>query len=291
MSSILKALKKLEQEKARRADSPVDIARDILRTPVRRKKIALLPILVLFAGIFVLAGLSGYLFHGREDAQMASEIAPAGNLASPAVPGEPALSAPEKKALPSPQGLVEPPVVEKTMDNRVPAAADQQFQERSSVRQPIPAEKGQAVSTLKRGGSTPTPTPAHGLRNPGEDLAARRSMETSGQRAIPAGPPPGIPSSPDTAVATLNAKPPAVVKTEPPAAAMVRNPVLAGEHKGLVVSGIAFQGDRAARIAVVNDLPVMEGSLVEGARVEEILSDRVKFSRDGKMFEVPLQER
>jgi general secretion pathway protein B len=58
----------------------------------------------------------------------------------------------------------------------------------------------------------------------------------------------------------------------------------------LVVSGIVFQPDRQARLAVVNDLPVMEGTVIEGARVEEILADRVRFAWEGRTVEVELGE-
>ena len=54
------------------------------------------------------------------------------------------------------------------------------------------------------------------------------------------------------------------------------------------VSGIAYRTEREERLAVVNDLPVMEGTVVEGARVEEILADRVRFSSAGRSFEVEL---
>jgi general secretion pathway protein B len=58
----------------------------------------------------------------------------------------------------------------------------------------------------------------------------------------------------------------------------------------LAVSGIVFQSDRQARLAVVNDLPVMEGTIIEGARIEEILADRVRFTWEGSTVEVGLGE-
>jgi general secretion pathway protein B len=56
----------------------------------------------------------------------------------------------------------------------------------------------------------------------------------------------------------------------------------------LKLTGIAFQEDRAARLAVINDLPVMEGTMIEGARVMEISEDRVRFNYSGRNFEVLL---
>lgn len=52
------------------------------------------------------------------------------------------------------------------------------------------------------------------------------------------------------------------------------------------ISGIAWQKDSASRIAVVNGRSVSEGSVVDEAKVEQIFPDRVKFSRNGKLFEV-----
>ena len=54
------------------------------------------------------------------------------------------------------------------------------------------------------------------------------------------------------------------------------------------VSGIAWQGDHRARRAVVNGFLMKEGGSVSGARIVEILQDRVRFSLDGRFFEVYL---
>ncbi len=59
----------------------------------------------------------------------------------------------------------------------------------------------------------------------------------------------------------------------------------------LVVSGIAYQEDRAGRLAVVNDRPVGEGEEIGGAVVTAILEDRVRFTRAGETFEVGLATR
>jgi general secretion pathway protein B len=56
-----------------------------------------------------------------------------------------------------------------------------------------------------------------------------------------------------------------------------------------VISGIAWQSDSASRIAVVNGAPVLEGSNVDGVKVEQIFPDRVKFSQEGKSFEISIE--
>jgi general secretion pathway protein B len=58
----------------------------------------------------------------------------------------------------------------------------------------------------------------------------------------------------------------------------------------LTVSGIAWQKENINRMAVVNSTPVREGGMVEGARVKQILPDRVRFSLNGKEFDVLLEK-
>ena len=55
----------------------------------------------------------------------------------------------------------------------------------------------------------------------------------------------------------------------------------------LKVNGIAFQ-DGADSVAVVNNIPVSKGSLIEGVRVDEIWRDRVQFKSGGKQFDIYL---
>jgi type II secretory pathway component PulC len=57
----------------------------------------------------------------------------------------------------------------------------------------------------------------------------------------------------------------------------------------LKVHGIAFQ-DGAESVAVINGIAVSKGSVIEGARVEEILKDRVRLSRGGETFEIILDK-
>lgn len=72
------------------------------------------------------------------------------------------------------------------------------------------------------------------------------------------------------------------VPEERPAAASVAAPA------DIKVSGIAWQDERRARRAVINGFLLQEGGVVSGARITEILPDRVRFSLDNGVFEVPL---
>jgi general secretion pathway protein B len=52
------------------------------------------------------------------------------------------------------------------------------------------------------------------------------------------------------------------------------------------VSGIAWQEEHRDRRAVVNGFLMREGAVVAGAKITEILQDRVRFSLSGSSFEV-----
>jgi len=54
----------------------------------------------------------------------------------------------------------------------------------------------------------------------------------------------------------------------------------------LTVSGIAWQDERKARRAVVNGQLIGEGAMIGGARVVEIQQSQVRFSSNGRTFEV-----
>jgi general secretion pathway protein B len=57
---------------------------------------------------------------------------------------------------------------------------------------------------------------------------------------------------------------------------------------GLKVNGLAVQDDPSASVAVIDGMLVRRGMTVQGMRVEEILQDRVRFSRNGETYEVQI---
>jgi len=66
-------------------------------------------------------------------------------------------------------------------------------------------------------------------------------------------------------------------------------PVQAGTAPAdIKVSGIAWQDERAARRAVVNGFLLKEGSVVGGAKIVEILPEKVRFSMNGSTFELSM---
>ncbi len=73
---------------------------------------------------------------------------------------------------------------------------------------------------------------------------------------------------------------PLVVSTEPEPAFTTILP----DGVELKVTEIFFQDGAGNSMAIINDLPVMEGTAIETAMVEEIASDHVRFLISGKVY-------
>lgn len=56
------------------------------------------------------------------------------------------------------------------------------------------------------------------------------------------------------------------------------------------LSGIVYQEGADNRLAIINDLPVMEGTLVEGFLIKSIFPHKVVISRDGVSYDLRLRE-
>ncbi len=205
MSSILKALRKLEEEKAALGEGSVDISRDILKRSARKEPTNYWPIT---SGVllFLLLG-SGFLMWSSTR----NGSAPLENSAVPAQVSEP-VPAPA-----SAEVLVKPP----------------------------------------ENGSTALQTE----RAPAEKILAQPQVAK-------------LPSS------TL----------EPPPRAHVEPQALQADGAPFLhLSGIAYRENSEERIAIINDLPVMQGTAIEGAQLIEIRPDRVVLSRNGALFSLRIE--
>ena len=217
MSSILKALQKLEEDRATRRQGPPDITSGLLKsTKPRRPRTWLMPVSLL--AVAAGTALATYIAMGGFS-RSSPPVAP--------VPVSPQASRPETARDVVPAAVAPPGP---TSSHRQPASV------------PAPAKRTAASSPI-----SPT-APASG--NPAQ-RALGESAKAPEAVALPAQP-------------------------SPTAAASFR------------VSGIAWQKDSASRFAVVNGQTLMEGGVIEGVRVEKIFPDRVRFSRDGHHFDVPL---
>jgi general secretion pathway protein B len=78
-------------------------------------------------------------------------------------------------------------------------------------------------------------------------------------------------------------KPPAKVSVPPQAATAITTVPAPAD---IIVTGIAWQDERAARRAVINGFLLQEGKVVSGATILEIHQDRVKFKSTAGIFDV-----
>jgi len=122
------------------------------------------------------------------------------------------------------------------------------------------------------------PVAASALQSPAEQQSTPLIKNT-------AAPSPGHTTDPSPVIiySTVN-----VSKQQGPSIpASAEKPVVKPAHvviPDLQVTQIVYQPQPEARMAIVNDLPVMEATEIEGATVVEILSDRVRFSFQGVEF-------
>jgi general secretion pathway protein B len=213
MSSILEALKKLEDEKAARQSGAGHIAGKVVKSGRRAKQHPKWMLPAGMAAAAAIAVLSTYLLMGGISSRSVTV------QSAPSVQRQPysagTLQSPEPTAPPA----------------AVPSAT-------------IPAGRKRSLTT------SPSTTPAGA-----EPAPAAETRLPQGEAAGTAKPAPPLP------------------------AAATGLPVLQ-------VTGIGWQKDNANRLAIVNGRPVVAGNVVEGARVEEILSDRVRFSINGRSLEI-----
>lgn len=242
MSSILKALRKLEEEKSAQQEGSVDIARDILRLPLRRRNSKRSWLLPAGAAVFLLSAviaLAFFLPQGKEPLSTA-----------PVAPG--------LQAAPSP--AISLPAVSPS----VPAAHTA----------PPPSRAQEVVP------SAPSRRSTGSLKNvPAEETVVEVSVDN-----------PSLPSLAESSPPKERKKQPAASGKSSRPSVPPLPPLPKGERFSSVapksepsfrLSGIAYQDDPEARVAVVNDLPVMKGTSIEGAMVQEILPDRVRLALPG----------
>lgn len=163
-----------------------------------------------------------------------------------------------------------------------PQPAPQQVPQQAETAPP-PAS-GQAVPQIVKSMPAltmqrlPAPAPAAGSAT--SQPAAPVPVPLPKLQQTPSAPPESWPSLPATAA------PPAVLP--PPARNQAAAAPAASAEPAFSVSGIAWNKDSADRLAIINGQPLTTGSAINGAVVEEILPDRVRFSRDGRTFEIHL---
>lgn len=226
MSSILKALKRLEHEKVTRKPDSFRIDSEILRAKAPRRLISPSGAYLAAIALFLCGSGITYLSMRRHDLPQSFQPAQ-----SPKA---------EIKAAP-PAAVVRAPKIEK------------------SVTVLAPRPKNLINSALER-----AKAPIAYIRK-----------SAAPHQSIPE----------DTTVSV-----PRTVRPELKAPAALAAPVLPAVPALLKVGGIAFQEGSVNNAAFVNGVLVSKSSLIEGARVEEIQKDRVRFSRGSERFEILLEK-
>ena len=120
--------------------------------------------------------------------------------------------------------------------------------------------------------------------------AAQRTVSATPAQAEHRTPPPPLTAKPLQAIPkappVLLSKTTPIMKQLSPQTAKTSKPSLEKTPlPSLTVNGLALS-DGEKRKAIVNGMSVSVGSVIEGARVEEILENRVRFSHGGKTFEI-----
>lgn len=237
MSSILKALKKLDAEKHSKTGAGPDLS-NTQESPATQQR-SWLPLL---AGV-VLGVLSVGVLMVWFEKPVVLQQQKAATKQSTTVTSLAAQPAAPVEVVTSPKSVETPP---------------------------RPASQAMSVPTEK---ISARPQPASPTR-PAEDAAVTRVKPAQVQKEQKPASSPPVAAAPPAPIATPVAAPAA-------AAAERQAPLI-----GLKVSEIFFNEDGTDSMAVVNDLPVMEGTLIEGAVVEQILADRVVFLLNGQTLEI-----
>lgn len=232
MSSILKALRKLEQEQNSRKSGIVDITGQVIYKKDRpRRQTWRVPFGMAAVGITTAIGTyfltTVYSHNGNE------HPAPI----SPAVRQQIQAAAP-------PQPVEAPP---------------------SNVRDPLPA-----VAAATKKASAPEHFPPALPRLKGRKVAT---------------PSPPVVAPQPTAAPSVQPSPPPLHQQATAPAQTVAAPL-----PTLNISGVAYEAD-GGKFAIINGIAVTEGSVVAGAKVEEIQKDRIRFTFGQKTFDVPVVKK
>lgn len=172
---------------------------------------------------------------------------------------------------------------------------------------------GLAAGLLLKGGNDATRTAAVQRRDAGRTAPLTAGYQDEGTESAPAPAPVPQPPVPQPQLQPAPAVEAPRPVPAPPAAAVPRPvpaaprpdeeeeesapavrapsapaPVAVAQPSDLSVTGIAWQDERRLRRAVVNGTLVAEGNVVAGARIVSIGERKVRFSKDGRTFDVPL---
>ena len=281
MSSILKALEKAEESNStRRAPSDDGLIRSRKSRPAW-----IMPGAVLCAA--VLATLATFTAMGGFSRHTPPVPAPLARGAAPVAvaPANPVNEAPATTVVQSlpvvPEGapvMPAPKAAPLVPQLPAPAAAPKAAPLAAVKAAPIARVKAAPVASVKA-------APVASLK--AAAVAHQKVAPLASLNAVPL-PARKVPAAASRQAAAQPA--PQQIKTTQvtPVAAAPVAPAPGPARPELKVSGIAWQNSGASSFAVVNGRAVLQGSMVDGYKVQEIRHDAVRFSGSGGTFEVPL---
>lgn len=292
MSTILKALKKTEREKQLSSGGKVSLAREILRSDGRRRRTSRLRLPLIVVGLLSFGVGAGVFLVRTEEAPSIhqGQKEPSSSLAATAnLPPLPVV-VPEIVPVSPPQTVAEP-VVQPEDAAAVVAQPEQKTGtpvEMSSLPPTEPAIVAQVKVTAPDQVPPSEPSPKHSV--------AKSAVPAKASVATPLSPPV---AQPVTVKQTLAATPRSRTASTP--RSLLTPVVVPSRQEGwlvqeatdskapsLRVSEIHWRPVAKERLAVVNDLPVLEGVDIEGIRVDRIFKDRIRFVVNGRYLEVKL---
>ncbi len=251
MSSILKALKKLEDEKVTRKPDSLKIDAEILRSGSSSNLSSFKA--VILGAMLVACGATATYFYMKNSPTASVAPVASGTAASVPFVASPAL----------PVGADVPvsgvPTVRITPENIVPAKAESSRESSAVTPLKIAAKKTAQQPTVSGRAALLTQT-----QKPQTKLQYVQPVRKTGDE-----------------------KPSQPLLTKQMSSAPVVPAASGSQLPSIKVSGIAYQ-DGIDSVAMVNGIMASSGTVVEGVRVEKIQKDRVLFSYGAEKFEVLL---
>ncbi len=276
MSLILDALKKLDREKSSRRKGTANIAAEILKPDPRRprKRILLYFSVVSLTAVaaaaitYAVMGGSGFLWKSSPPSPV-----------KPPAPSQQAASAPpESGFLPksSPPSRVNPPAPSQQVASTPPKSDSPP---KSSPPAPVnPPAPSQQVS--------PVPPSGGPVRDAREEI---KRVPQKIQESAESNPPTTSPGEKKTGQNVISKE----AEVAPGRAKKFPEPApkeSATTPPRLKISGIVWHEEPSERRAVINGSFTKEGSVIEGVKVVEIFPTRVRFSHNGRTFEISVFE-
>lgn len=258
MSSILKALRKLEEEKAALGEGGVDLARDILKrsAPKRDSKSPQAIKILFFCLFFVVVVLTA--------AFMLSMFKPAGQVMVPTV----------KNSVEHPDLTIKQPVTAAPVKT-----ADEPG---SSTVATIPEKETQpVVQSIVITEQAPTSQVEETLQ---QEPVLPAALETVAEPVEPTLQVENIPEL-EAPIGSAEAKAEGLPQEENPIIITELPPELAA----LKIDMIVFKPEPNERLAIINDLPVMEGTMVDDFLILEILKNGVQVVWQDQTYHLPFE--